>query len=394
MSELKQILGHKPTTPGHGGGRLAMVKGVEPVEGTEAAVAPARPKRRKRDSYFKMPISEFEDHALVIAATEGEEASRVSASPPKESLHSMMVRLVQPHWTPPAGFQLQTQMDTVVSGIGTSAALDALEADDNVAEIEASRPAGLVECAISVPFVKATPIQEPPVGEQGDRCVVAFIDTGIDILHRAFVDDAGQSRIVEIWDQREIAGTTPAQVYPQLRLNYGRVYTAVEIAGFLGDPASIPPRLRDPAGHGTHVASIAAGGKDPTPGGFFGGLAREAKIVLVIAKMDVNPGDSVSIGYSNSHFQALDYISAVADSRSLPVVVNVSLGMNAGPHDGKSVLETGFEKFTQSGTKPGYVVVKSAGNERDRNGHARLTLSPVKASSCAGTHNRLRVTKI
>ena len=91
----------------------------------------------------------------------------------------------------------------------------------------------------------------------------------------------------------------------------------------------------------------------------------------------------MSIGYSNSHFQALDYINAVAEELSLPVVVNVSLGMNAGPHDGKSVLETGFEKFTQSGTKPGYVIVKSAGNERDHNGHARLTLRSGRTRAIA-----------
>ena len=82
---------------------------------------------------------------------------------------------------------------------------------DNVEEIEASRPAGLIECATSVPFVKATKIHAPTVGEgeYGDRCLVAFIDSGIDILHAAFMDAGGQSRIVEIWDQAETGGTTP-----------------------------------------------------------------------------------------------------------------------------------------------------------------------------------------
>lgn len=374
ISELKRVLGRKPVAPSAADNRVPMADALEGGEVTTPDVTPSRAKRRKRNSYFKIPVSELAIDTYAIAATEGAETTTVTARQPVEPLHPMMLRLAQPNWTPPPGFQLQAQIDTIVSGICTDAALDALESDDNVRDIEASRPAGLMECATSMPFVKATKIQEPPVEEKGDRCLMAFIDSGIDILHAAFVDAGGQSRIVEIWDQAESGGTAPDQIHPQLRLNYGRVYTAAEIAAFRANPATVPPRLRDPQGHGTHVASIAAGSRDPVPGGFSGGLAQAAKIVLVIAKMDVNPGDPVSIGYSNSHFQALEYIDAVSQGLSLPVVINVSLGMNAGPHDGKSVLETGFEKFMQSGTKPGCVVVKSAGNERDLNGHAKLTL--------------------
>ena len=46
--------------------------------------------------------------------------------------------------------------------------------------------------------------------------------------------------------------------------------------------------------------------------------------------------------------------------------------MNAGAHDGKSLVEIGFDGFSEGGRKPGRVVVKSAGNEGDRQGHAEL----------------------
>ena len=58
----------------------------------------------------------------------------------------------------------------------------------------------------------------------------------------------------------------------------------------------------------------------------------------------------------------------------MPVVVNISQGMNAGAHDGRSALELGFEHFSDGGRMPGRVVVKSAGNERDRDGHAKVSL--------------------
>jgi subtilisin family serine protease len=55
-----------------------------------------------------------------------------------------------------------------------------------------------------------------------------------------------------------------------------------------------------------------------------------------------------------------------------PMAVNVSLGMNAGAHDGTSLLEAGFDSVTNKGRDPGFVVVKSAGNERGFGGHARI----------------------
>ncbi len=61
---------------------------------------------------------------------------------------------------------------------------------------------------------------------------------------------------------------------------------------------------------------------------------------------------------------------------NLPVVVNVSQGMNAGAHDGRSMLEVAFDAFSGGGRTPGRVIVKSAGNERHNGGHAKVTLLP------------------
>ena len=69
------------------------------------------------------------------------------------------------------------------------------------------------------------------------------------------------------------------------------------------------------------------------------------------------------------------FIDQIAEKLGLPVVVNVSLGMNAGAHDGSSLLEAAFDEFSGGGRKPGRVVAKSAGNERGACGHARLKMS-------------------
>jgi endonuclease G len=55
--------------------------------------------------------------------------------------------------------------------------------------------------------------------------------------------------------------------------------------------------------------------------------------------------------------------------------------MNAGAHDGRSSLELAFDAFSNRGTLPGLVIVKSAGNERGKAGHARLTIAEQGADS-------------
>ena len=55
--------------------------------------------------------------------------------------------------------------------------------------------------------------------------------------------------------------------------------------------------------------------------------------------------------------------------------------MNAGAHDGRSALEVGFDEFASGGRKPGRIVVKSAGNERGKRGHAKVELLPDSAES-------------
>src|SRR5262245_20340797 len=48
------------------------------------------------------------------------------------------------------------------------------------------------------------------------------------------------------------------------------------------------------------------------------------------------------------------------------------LGMNAGAHDGSSLLELAFDLFSGGGRDPGYIIVKSAGNEFAQDGHASV----------------------
>lgn len=306
----------------------------------------------------------------------------------------VLVRVRDPQgWRLPDGFRQRSRLGCIISGSATAEALRSLDADENVVSVEASRPGGVAECAKSVPLVKAPVFHNPPMREKGNAALVGIIDEGIDVLHATFTDDAGRSRIIAVWDQADQTGPTPQKVHedPDLGLDYGTVYTADAIEGYRTNPTTLPPRLYSvpphllapdqytPNQHGTHVASIAAG---RAVGGFAGGVAPAARIAVVIP----DPNSRDSIGYSNGHVDALAYLTYLAsrqkcpDGRNgVPVVVNMSVGKNAGAHDGTTPLEVACDEFCRGGEEPGMVVVKSAGNERQSCLHARLDLGGKRA---------------
>lgn len=281
----------------------------------------------------------------------------------------MLVRVANPEWRPSQvpDLEVKTRLGTIVSVTGTEQSVRELLKDPLVVSIEESRPSGVKDCVRSVPFINVTDpftaLTGQSFSEKGEGALVAIIDDGIDVLHQAFLDDSGVSRIVGIWAQNDATGPAPQG------FDFGTYYTRQQIADYVAANANVatPPLLgrleRRQNGHGTHVASIAAGRR---AGQFGGGVAPKAQILFVISS-----GDEFT-GYSQAHLAALKFIDQTATDLGLPVVVNVSQGMNAGAHDGKSLVEVGFDAFSEGGRKPGRVIVKSAGNEGDRQGHAEL----------------------
>lgn len=284
---------------------------------------------------------------------------------------------------PVPGFDAHSTAFGVVTGVGTRDGILALLQHAQVECVEASRAAAVPECAISVPHVRASHVHAAPHGELGERALVAVVDSGVDVLHEAFRDAAGRSRIVAYWDQhdpRVRAGGAKGAVgrdaaaealIDQLQVPYGAVYFAADIDAFIAGaalPASFPATAA--AMHGTIVSSIAAGRAcGDAAEGFAGGVAPAA--ALAVVRYDLQ---DASIGYANGHLDALAFIDRLAAHLQLPVVVNISNGMNAGAHDGTSPLERACDRFTDNGARPGRVIVKSAGNERQQGRHAAVAV--------------------
>ena len=168
----------------------------------------------------------------------------------------------------------------------------------------------------------------------GKGVIVGIVDNGFQYSHVAFKKaDGTGSRISRVWDQNPEYGTG-AGVF-----NYGVEYLI---------PDSIVKMKADVVNstHGTHVAGIAAGSnyKGQTP---YHGFAPDAEIVLVSAK-----------GTVASAIDGIKYIFDYAEKEGKPCVVNLSLGLLDGPHDGT----TATDRLMSSLTGPGRIIVTAAGN--------------------------------
>lgn len=148
----------------------------------------------------------------------------------------------------------------------------------------------------------------------GSGTIVCIIDSGIDLRNKEFTDEAGNTRIIDIWDQTQ-----------------DKFLSGDEVREYINQLQSFPVNAvqqtaADTIGHGTSVARIACGNN---------GIASSADIIIV--KMGFSR--SSSFPRTTQLMQAIDYCIRKGIEYNKPIAINISYGSNYGDHTGTSLLE-------------------------------------------------------
>lgn len=188
----------------------------------------------------------------------------------------------------------------------------------------------------------------------GRGVLVAIIDSGIDYYHDDFRNADGTTRILALWDQ-----------------TLDRVFTKEEIdealrTGSRAEARALVPS-EDVSGHGTAVASIAAGnGRENR--GQYRGVAFESPLIVVKLGIPQEAG----FPRTTELMRAVNFAVQEAVDLQMPVAINLSFGNTYGSHDGTSLLETFLDDISNYGKS---VIVVGTGNEGVGGGHNSGTLS-------------------
>lgn len=217
----------------------------------------------------------------------------------------------------------------------------------------------------------------PTLNLMGSGIMIGILDTGIDYRNPLFQNIDGSTRIAGIWDQTIQDGTMPED------LDYGSEYTEEMINEALRseNPLEIVPSM-DTEGHGTFIASVAAGNAD-LDNRFFGAAPESTVAVVKLKTAKSYLKDFYAIRQDAVCFQendimlALKYINGLARKRNMPLVLCIALGTNLGGHNGTSLLSALLDAYASTLNRS---VVISSGNgavQRRHFSHEFLNMNDV-----------------
>lgn len=246
------------------------------------------------------------------------------------------------------GGKIFTTFDGIATAEVPVVSLRAISELDDVKYVEMGAPVHLcmdvARRVTGIDYIHTNPVNQLPQPYTGSGVVVGVIDTGLEFDHLDFrAADGKTSRVKRVWNQNG-NGNAPE------KFGYGVEYKT---------ESEIRAAKTDSQGeyHGSHTTGIAAGGDKKTA--YYGG-APDADIVFV------------SFGQNSVDIpNAVQYIFDYAESVGKPCVINMSLGSHLGPHDGTSTLD----KFFESVSGPGRILVGSCGNEGQNKMHAGKTFT-------------------
>jgi|GraSoiStandDraft_4_1057263.scaffolds.fasta_scaffold13928_3 hypothetical protein len=262
--------------------------------------------------------------------------------------------------------------------------------------IELGTPATTLFSTDPTPVVTQQLATSPP-----QRAIVAVIDDGLAFAHERFRSaDRKHTRFKYFWNQDDPA------LNATVGLGWGRELNETDInqllvkhdhGGLVDEDA-----LYQEAGqylaarrakHGTHVMDVACGldadEVSATDSPYLIGVQLPKWVTEETSGALLTPLVHAAISYI---LDRADRIAAQDGTAPLPVVINLSYGTIAGPHDGTGVLETAIDQWiTARETVAPLRVVLPAGNHYLARCHAHFTLPAATAHHKPIQHLHWRV---
>lgn len=240
--------------------------------------------------------------------------------------------------------------------------------------------------------------------------VMVVIDDGLAVGHGDFLRGRNKTRVVSYWRQDATVGPhgraaatprpvplDPARAGPTpMDMGYGHemdrrwIQSAIDrhTNGRTLDEDGLYQHLQmwsmqHNAQHGTHVSSLAAGpwiytqtiGTESSPPQWTPSGDPASQAALVVVQLD-----SASVADSSGGAMNVSVLDALAFALSrcasdAQVVINLSWGALAGPHNGTSLLERAMAQIVAQ-THPGAPLILPAGNAYQARTHANARLRP------------------
>ena len=238
------------------------------------------------------------------------------------------------------------------------------------------------------PFKAGTRLADPPAGALGDNLppqtvVMGIIDDGIAFAHERFRTKDYGSRVQSFWRQDPPDTSSTVSLGHEIfkggvggiddllakGIDEDALYRSAELINF-ANPGHKGAAWR--VAHGTHVLDLAAGAKP-------GDNVLDRPVIGVQLPFATTQDTSGGSDLTPMVLSAIDHILLRADTlgggvNMLPVVINFSYGLIAGPHDGTSELERGIDQRIEQ--RPDKLrILLPAGNSHLSRCHAEVTFA-------------------
>jgi Subtilase family len=129
------------------------------------------------------------------------------------------------------------------------------------------------------------------------------------------------------------------------------------------------------ASHGAHVLDVAGGNLNPLTGQT--DAASVANLVFVQLP-SLTAGDSSGASLAGHLLDGVRYVLDLCDARAR-VVINISYGSQAGPHNGTALIESALDELLQA-RGDNFAIVLAAGNSRQQACHAKRQVRPGRSA--------------